>query len=156
MRCYRLIWNAVPYSYVVSENSFFDLAIGRVNQLQFGRFAPGTALLQSVNVLGEPFAPAFPKFVDFTGANAVAQEKLCDLEFVILYKNVSTDYPYTGDTNPSHVYSGHNLGPWGLTGRYYPIANNVPEGTDPPVPESPVYPSFPFQLLFQNPDFATP
>ena len=155
-RCYRIRWHCIPYDYVTSPNSHFDTAIGRINQQTFGRFTPGTALLQGVNLIGDPYTPAFPKFISDTGANEVSQEMLCDLEFTILYKNVTTDCPYTGDTNLSHIYAGHNLAPWGLTGRYYPIANHSPPEADPAIPDEPVYPSFPFQLLFQNPDFSAP
>ena len=142
----QLIWSQVPYSFVLSGNSYFDRYGGRVNQQDWYGFAKGTLLMTSVDVL-RVYTPPFPEFVPFNGSFFPSQQKLCDLQFNLVYKNPPIGQAYTYNPltdNPNNVAAGHNLVPSSLTGKYY-YATNQQTGLA-------IYPSVPFNLFFRNPD----
>lgn len=144
-RTYRLRWYRVPQSFLLSNNNRFDNAQGRVNQFAWEGFDPGTLLLQSVSPI-DTYTPPFPEFVTYDGSTAlVSQEKLVDLEFVFLYRNPICAEVVT-PTNASHIANGHNLVPRGITRKWY-YAKTAGNG-------EPIYPSYPYELLFGNPDVA--
>lgn len=135
-------WHCVPYSFVESASSFIAEGQGRVNQSNWNNFPAGSLLYYGVNI-DRVYTPPFPDFVIFNGAQVPKQAKLCDLTFQFLYKNLVASQAYT-PTNGSHVPSGHNLIYNAQDGRYYYV-ENANSGL-------PLYPSYPFQLLFSNPD----
>lgn len=142
----QFIWHQVPYSFVLSGNSYFDRYSGRVNQFDWYGFPKGTLLLTSVDVL-RVYTPPFPEFVPFNGSYFPSQAKLCDLQFNMIFKNPPIGQPYTYNPltdNPNNVAAGHNLVPSSLTGKYY-YATNQQTGLA-------IYPSVPFNLFFRNPD----
>lgn len=145
---WKIIWHKVPYSYLLSTNSYLMRYIGYVNQNAFYRFSPGYALLQAVNVL-RVYSPPFPSFDNWTGASVVSQNKLCDIELVILEARRDPAIAVT-PANTSHIAAGHNLALFAPNGKFYYVENfragSAGSG-------KPVYDSIPFELLFQNPDF---
>ena len=142
----QFVWHQVPYAFALSGNSYFDRYSGRVNQFDWYGFPKGTLLMTSVDVL-RVYTPPFPDFVDFNGSYFPSQQKLCDLQFNMVYKNPPIGQAYT--YNPltdraNNVAAGHNLVPSSLTGKYY-YATNQQTGQA-------IYPSVPFNLFFRNPD----
>jgi hypothetical protein len=133
---------------VLSTNNYFDRFIGHVNQLEWEGFTPGTALLQAVNVT-RVYTPPFPQFDFYAGYNTVSQNKLCDIEFVIL-EAIRTNTQSVTPSNLSHIAAGHNLVAFAPTGQYWYIENFRTGAIGTGVP---TYPSAPFELLFQNPDW---
>lgn len=145
---YKLRWYKVPYNYVLSDVSYFDIYEGHVNQLAWQGFAPGTALLLAVNTLRVYTAP-FPEFNSYAGYDVVSQDKLCDLEFVILYVR-RTAAISVSPTNRSHIINGHNSIVFARNSKYYYLEGF--KGASLAGTGNPIYPSVPFELLFQNPD----
>lgn len=144
---YKLNWYKVPYNYVLSDNTYFDRYIGHVNQAAIWGFTAGEALIQAINVL-KVYSPPFPEFTSYGGYEAVSQDKLCDIEFVFLAVRRTAEVAVT-TTNSSHVVGGHNCIVFAPNGKFYYVENNRSgaKGTG-----YPIYPSVPFDLLFQNPD----
>lgn len=149
-RTWKVTWYAVPYQYVLSDNEVYTTAIGRVNQLSWGGFAPGHALLQAVAVPRVYTAP-FPEFTSYAGYDLVGQDKLCDIEFTILEVKRTPTISVT-PTNASHVAAGHNCFPFRVNHKFYYMEhfrkNNDAAGTG-----VPTYLSYPFEFLFQNPEW---
>lgn len=144
---WKLIWHKVPYSYVLSSNSYLQRFLGHVNQTAFYRFSPGYALLQAVNVL-RVYSPPFPGFFSYGGSSVVSQNKLCDVELVILEARRTPGTAVT-PTNGSHIAAGHNTAIYAPNGKAYYVENfrSGSAGSG-----KPIYPSIPFEILFQNPD----
>lgn len=144
---WKVIWHAVPYNYVLSDKSYFDQYMGHVNQQDWQGFKAGHGLLQAVNVL-RIYEPPFPSFENFTGRDTVSQEKLCDLELVILEARRTPSVAVT-PSNASHIASGHNCTIYAPNSKYYYVENfrSGAAGSG-----KPIYPSVPFDLFFQNPD----
>lgn len=145
---WKVTWYAVPYGYVLSDNSFFDRFIGHVNQFTWVGFLPGNALLQAVNVVNV-YPPPFPGFETYAGYEYISQEKLCDIELIILEAKRTAQVPVT-PVNPNHIAAGHNLIPYALNRKFYYAESG--RGGGAPGTGFPIYPSVPFELLFQNPD----
>jgi len=105
-------------------------------------------LFTGVSVLSK-FTPPFPDFVKFAGVSVPSQQKLCNLEFTFIFKNYKPGSTYTKenltDSNNDIVF-GHNLLPNAIDRKYYYAKT---KGT---VIGMPIYPSFPFQLMFRDPD----
>ncbi len=148
---WKVTWFAVPYGYVLSNKNAFLTAIGRINQLDWAGYSAGSMLLQAVNVL-RIYPPPFPDFVPYDGYDLVGQDKLCDLEFTMLEVKRVAGTTIVPD-NPSHIASGHNVLPYKATHQFY-YAESF-RGTGAAGTGEPPYLSYPFQFLFQNPDWLT-
>lgn len=135
-------WHCVPYTFIESRNSFIAYGQGRVNQRSWNGFAAGTLLYFGVNVDRIYTAP-FPEFIPFQGATVPKQQKLCDITFQFLLRDQAPAQAYT-TTNGSHIPNGHNLIFNARDGKWYYVENYL-SGL-------PLYPSYPFELLFSNPD----
>lgn len=135
-------WYCVPYSFVESDKSFIAAGIGRINQTKWNNFAAGTLLYVSANI-DRVYTPPFPEFISAGGKTIPSQQKLCDITFQFMQRNQDPAQAYTV-TNGSHVPSGHNLILNAMDSRWYYVENKK-SGL-------PLYPSYPFQLLFSNPD----
>lgn len=135
-------WYCVPYSFVLSNNSFLSAGLGRINQTTWNGFAAGSLLFAGVNV-DRVYTPPFPEFILFNGASVPSQQKICDLTLNFVLRNQAPNQAYTV-TNNSHVAYGHNLVLNGGDNNWYYV-ENINSGL-------PLYPSYPFQLLFSNPD----
>lgn len=149
-------WYQVPLRFFESGNSFIDQAIGRVNQLDWYGWKAGTLLLLSASYkrYTPPNPPVMAWWADGNTTKKgsyVSNDKLVDIEFTFSHFD-----PRTLDTgelpptlaNPNHIPHGHNLLPWLVGGNYnfYYAHGGTPTG------ESPLYKSFPFQLMFCDPD----
>lgn len=145
---WKINWYKVPYNYVLSDNSYFDKYLGHINQFAWGGFAVGAGLLQAVTVL-RVYPSPFPEFNAYAGHDVVAQDKLCDLEFMILEVR-RTPSIVVSPTNRSHIAAGHNCILYAKNGLYYYLENFKVGGVA--GTGKPIYPSAPFELLFQNPD----
>lgn len=144
---WRLIWHKVPYNYVLSSNTYFDRYIGHINQKAIWGFSPGEALMQAINVL-RVYSPQFPEFTSYGGYDVVSQDKLCDIEFVMLAVKRTATVSVT-PSNASHIVGGHNCVTFAPNGKHYYVENFR---TGSAGSGKPIYNSVPFDLFFQNPD----
>jgi len=135
-------WHCVPYSFIESTSSFINAGLGRINQTAWNGFAAGSLLFNGVNV-ERVYTPPFPEFVQFAGASVPSQQKLCDLVFNFILRDQAPKQTFTV-TNNSFVAYGHNLVLNAMDNNWYYVQNKN-SGL-------PLYPSYPFQLLFSNPD----
>lgn len=135
-------WYCVPYSFVESEKSFIAAGLGRVNQGPWNGHDAGSLLYTSAHI-DRVYTPPFPDFIEYQGAAIPSQQKLCDITLQFMQRNQSPAQTYTV-TNQSHVAAGHNLILNAMDGKWYYV-ENVSSGL-------PLYPSYPFQLLFSNPE----
>ena len=155
MKTWQITWYCVPYQYVLSDNSYFDKYVGYVNQQTIFGWKPGQALVQSVKTVNI-YTPPFPEFTNYTGSLAPSQDKLCDIEITIL------DCPRVAanrivPVNQSHVIDGHNSSYFrlGQLAYYNELGRDLVPLLGirlPPGQGQPLFPSFPLDLLFQNPD----
>ena len=88
-----------------------------------------------------------------TGTTSCGQDKLCDLEFTMLEVKRIAGTTIVPD-NPSHIASGHNCLPYKATHQFYYAESFRAAGAAAGTGEPP-YLSYPFQFLFQNPDWLT-
>ena len=169
----KLTWHMVPYYFIdpkSTEGTNVFEGIGRVNQKQFFGFNPGELLFTGFTNVPKPKA----QFVDVTynegdvseiGLPDINQLMNVDITFNFLYipifsYNVAGGrYPSepSGVINPgnkSYINAGHNLGPANFNKKYYPVVSKDPVPTPPTLPiearfrKSPVYASYPFELMF--------
>lgn len=144
---WTLTWHFVPYSYILSTNSYLTRFVGMINQQAWEGFNPGAIQLQAVQLV-DVFSPPFPEMVSYAGVNAVSQEKLCTVNLIFLEVFRTAASPVT-PVNPSHIANYHNTAIHGIDGRaYYFEANR----SGSPGTGRPLYDSVPFQLIFKNPD----
>lgn len=134
----------VPYSFVTSSKSFIARASGLVNQYDWNGHKAGSLLMLGT-AIDRVYTSPFPEWVDTGDGYVPSQQKLCDLTFQMLERDQAPaiDYTDAGMSNNDIAY-GHNLlfnpqtALW-----YYAVNKNTGK---------PTYASFPFQLLFANPD----
>ncbi len=147
-------WYQVPYSYISSSLSYIKAGQGSINQFDWYGWPKGTLLYNSFTY--KRYTPPNPQQYDYNFGDStkkvIGNEKLVDIEFVFLYFNPGTltggEAP-TAPTNASHITNGHNLLPWlAAGGGKYFYAKSVGSVT----PGIPLYPSYPFELLFTDPD----
>lgn len=163
----KLTWHMVPYYFIDPKSTqgtnVFE-GIGRVNQKQFFGFNPGELLFTGFTNVPKPKA----QFVDVSyNAGDVSEIGLpnineimnVDITFNFLYIPVFSynvaggQYPSSpsGVINPdnkSYINAGHNLGPANYNKRYYPVVSKDAPGTLAKYQKSPVYGSYPFELMF--------
>lgn len=149
----KIFWYQVPITYLEPNSRHYGYifqGLGHVNQQYWNSYDPGTLLFQGVS--HRRYVPAYPGFVGLGGGGPpaiVSPLKLVDLEM--------TFSRFDPETDPAHqppaavgnnVTGGHNLLPWfGAGGRYHYYVEST-------LNKKPIYPSFPFQLLFTDPDVA--
>lgn len=145
-------WRQVPYSFLTSQNSFIKAAQGSINQQTFYIWPPGTLLLMAAQPLSV-YTPPVPDMGQWGNKLVVCNNKLMDLELTFSYFDpgalTGTKVPSTL-TNNSHIAAGHNLLPWLMSGGgnfYYAKGGAA-------VNYEPTYPSYPFELIFRDPDVA--
>ena len=154
-------WSQVPYSYISSEYSWINQAQGSVNQFNWCKWNAGTLLFLGYTY--KRYAPAHPYIIQNPEANTLglSMDKLADIEFVFLHFDPGTPVAGTGpdsgfnNDNKSFIAAGHNLMPYGAMNRnrgwYYSTGGSF-SPSYPPGDYAPLYPSFPFQLIFTDPD----
>lgn len=152
----RVTWFEVPYSYIdaidstdTRIDSYILQGLGHVNQFQWYGFAAGSLLLHAVNI--GRYTPPVPDFDYWQGSKIFTGEKLCDITFMIGYRDIG---PRAAPAAPSPananiVQYGFNVHPYAHTGNWYYAKTNVPGSST--NSNKPAFPSFPFELLFTNP-----
>lgn len=145
----RVKWHQVPYRYVTSSNSYIVKYIGRINQGQWYGYPTGSLLYTAVSV--DRYTPPIPERDAILGNSYFSLERYCDIEFQFDY-SPRTQSSVPTPTNANWIASGHNLLPW-LTDRsfYYAISPGKADPND-ETKWVPRYLSFPFDLLFSDPD----
>ena len=157
-------WYQVPYRYVTDVNSNLLKWLGRINQnpwydLNFGIDEPNymfpAGSLLYIGYQGTRYTPPFPNQVSFASGTDVyttySAEKLCDIEFLFMFTtriNSSTGY-----TPPqmNYINAGWNCLPWWRKVNQYYYAASVYNRGDTLADQFPTWLSFPFELLFTDP-----
>lgn len=164
----KLTWHMVPYYFIdpkSTEGTNVFEALGRVNQKQFFGFDPGELLFTGFTNVPKPKAQFTD--VDYNLASVselgipnINEIMNVDITFNFLYIPVFSynvaggKYPSSpsgsiNSENKSYINAGHNLGPANYNKKYYPVISKDP--TPPPEEKfrkSPVYASYPFELMF--------
>lgn len=172
----RLTWYQIPYSYVDpslsptrsnSLGSYIMAALGHINQYDWWNYPKGTLLLEAVGV--SRYSPVVPNPIPWAGSTQIiSNAKLCDITFIFSNfnptNNVVGQSPLsygldalganavpsaTATLNPNVIPAGHNLVPVAHMMSWY-YAKTFFSGL-PDCSNRPIYPSFPYQLLFSNP-----
>jgi hypothetical protein len=142
----RLRWYQVPFSYLLSVNSYLVEFIGRINQFDWNGWDAGSLLYLGVRVLRK-YTPPVPA-IEFSelGNNTFSTEKYCDIE-LMFEETVREQTDVPTPTNDNYIAAGHNLQPF-LGNRDFYYATSGYDN------ETPTYFSAPFELLFTDPDYA--
>jgi len=148
-------WLQVPFSYIDSATSYIVDNLGRINFSEWYNWPAGSLLYVGVTV-NRRYPPPVPEKVVWTGSASYSTEKLCDLSFTFLYTSREPASAAPTPVNNNWIASGHNLVPWlgpqaEGAGFYYATRADVAPDTDESV-WMPLHLSFPFELLFQDPD----
>ena len=145
----KIFWYQVPISYLEPNSRHYGYiyeALGHVNQFYWNSFDPGTLLFQAMSY--RRYVPVYPGFksLNITGG-IINPIKLVDLEMTFSRFDPETDPTYKPPASSgNNVTGGHNLLPWfGAGGRYHYYVEST-------LNKKPIYPSFPFELLFSDPD----
>jgi hypothetical protein len=147
-------WYQVPFSYIESSSSWITNYVGHINQHAWYGWPVGSLLYTGCTV--KRYTPPVPALDDFEGV--FGNEKLCDIEFQFEYTKRSLPAGATTPTlsNANWKASGHNLMPWmGSPRGFYYVTNATAPGAA--VDTAKFYPtflSFPFELLFTDPDIS--
>ncbi len=134
-------WYQVPFSYIESLNSYIKKYIGYVNQNDFYGWPAGSLLYQGYNA--PKYTPPVPEIEPGYGGTTFSTAKLCDIEFTWLFTQREPEYVPTL-TNENWIPYGHNCQPWFSTRKFYYVKSNAAGQA--------IFPSFPFELLFTDPD----
>lgn len=143
----KFYWYQVPYSYITSDNSYLKAGLNRINQLDWYGYAAGTLLF--VGMDQTRYTPPNPEYDTWFDTATFSTEKLVDITMTFVRFNppelTADEMPDPMPTLGCDVVGGHNLLPYlaGGTGKFYYGTN--PDGR-------PLNRSYPFQLLFCNPD----
>src|SRR5215471_3000483 len=160
-------WFEVPYSFVrptspIGGMSWFQRFQGRVNQLQFLNWAPGQLLYVTINP--KPYNAPIP---DSTGKII----RLCDIDIICLETSrilsagdTPQPQPWTAGQLSNWIPAGFNLQPWWKDRQFHyaHVGNLASAPAGPPTQivatslQTPSWKSFPFQMLFTNPEFTLP
>jgi hypothetical protein len=166
----KFTWFEVPYNFVrptIGGMSFFQQYMGRVNQFPFLNWNAGELLY--ITIQPRPYTtPLLP-------AGAVEPQTLCDIDILCLETSramavLDTEPPApTGPSPPAaaqgRLYNwlaaGWNLQPWWYDRQFHyaHVGNlgNWPLGSTVPLNRQiPVWRSFPFEILFSNPNVDLP
>lgn len=152
----KMLWQAVPYRYIYSENSILRDAIGTINQNAWNGYGAGDLLF--LGFTPTPYTPIVPDLVEnatVNGKSIFSTDRLCNLELNFLWttrqtraENLPSEPP---GGNRNHVIGGHNLLPWlGSRRFYYAVSTGQAEGGLPL--NCPSFLSYPHELLFSDPD----
>lgn len=155
---FRMLWVGVPLRYVTSPNSYLQKWRGRINQNGWNGpmgptpipagagafFPPGSLLYMGYKPTKyqPPIAATYAPY--FVG---VDYSKLCNIELTFLYTSrVGTDLP-PQPSNRNFVLTGHNDLPYFPKRQFFYTQFKDNTGT-----VSPMFYSFPLELLFTDPD----
>lgn len=165
-------WRQVPFRYFTSPRSYLRRFAGLVNQFPWqptvgiGQSWPaGNALY--LGAQARSYTPPVPKAINLNGTGIFSTEKLCNVELQFLLTNrVCTTAPLITDlANQNWIPTGHNLQPSHVTRKFHYVSvgnATVPPGSPPGTTTTnanfryPFWCSFPFELLFTDPDWTQP
>lgn len=147
-----LTWHQVPYDYVTAPTGPIKKYMGRVNQTAFFGY-PAGSLLYGTSPRIRVYTPPWPDESAVPGGGVTYFDRRCDITFVFDYVNRETPSAPT-PANANWLAAGHNLLPWAGDRRYYYGAAFKPSDAADTAYWHPSYKSFPFQLLFTDPNFV--
>lgn len=159
----KVKWLSVPYRYITSKNSYLVRFIGHVNQKGFGmpqangasEYAPGSLVYYGANPVNIYTPPVpDPGLLAFNFGNGFQRSLLCDLELTFGYTARTVEGTAPSPANGNWIAGGWNLAPWVTTRRYYYISSFDPADAANTSKWYPLFNSFPFELLFTDPDLA--
>ncbi len=146
-------WFQVPYRYISSPNSWItsELAVGKINQNDWYNWDAGQLLYLGYNPIR--YTPPVQELNQWT-LTTYSTEKLCDIELVFLKTTrVAVNTPSPSDlANPNWIPAFHNAQPWFTDRQFYYVS--VSGNNTTPSEWIPYWFSFPFELLFTDPDVA--
>jgi hypothetical protein len=151
-------WYRVPWSYCAPETtasrSYLEQAPGHVNQYDWYGWPAGTLLLEDV-IYNDRTTALIPDLSLWHDTSVYAANKVVDIQFVMSYSNPAGGLDSEGnDAIPvgtgQNVAAGHNLFPIAHMMGYYYFETRDPINTS--LARRPAYPSFPFELLFTDPE----
>lgn len=163
----KMTWYHVPYAYVETGNtsitSYIQEGIGCINQHDWWIYPEGTLLLDGIHVVR--YAPLVPKISAYGVSGATAEsttvlssQKLCNITFLFSFWNPPLGKDLAGNSatptvsaRSQIVQAGHNLVPYAHAMQYYYVKTTNLNAAFTNAINRPIYPSFPFQLLFANP-----
>lgn len=168
----KVKWFQVPYRYLTSPKSYLRKFIGHINQNDwgdvqtsatpaFGPYKAGSLLYHGARPTAI-YSNVVPDegLLAFNMTNGFSRSRLCDLELDFTYTARTFDayavangyVPDFSGVNKNWIVAGHNLLPWMRT-RSFVYASTF--DTNSPSTQASWYPSFnsfPFELLFMDPD----
>lgn len=154
----KFVWRQVPYRYITSPKSYIGRYPGNINQNPFYIWPAGSLLYLGFRPFRyTPPIPQLYQWVDLNGDFAFTTQKLCNIEFnFLLTTRTGTDVPAGPNpkrpevqaANSNWIAAGHNLQPWFKNFNFY--YTTVQDST--PANQVPSWFSFPFELLFTDPD----
>lgn len=160
-------WFNVPYRYVTSYQSYLSRFVGYINQYSIGQspvpansyptYAVASLLYQGATV-NRIYTNPVPDegLLAYNTGDGYNKARLCDLTLTFAYTpRLATAAPPTA-SNLNWIYAGWNLQPWLTTRGYYATTSYDPANPTDPAKWVPPYLSFPFQLLFTDPDLFQP
>ena len=144
----KVRWHQVPFDFIDSANSYIFRALGRINYREWFGCEAGSLLYEAVGV-SEPYVPVVPELSHVGGEPVYSAFKLCDIDFIFQYTDRRAGYPHSLTvSNPNWKVAGHNLLPWLYDRKfYYVTASDVSNSK-----WTPTFLSYPFELLFTDPD----
>ena len=143
----KMRWHQVPLEFVDTDSDeiFLYDCLGHINQADWYGFKAGTLLFQAISYTR--YVPVNPGFDPWVGPSIVSAKKLVDIEMTFLRYEPITDPRYPPPpVIGNNVAGGHNLLPWlanGGRGSFY-VEHTITKQS--------VYPSYPFELLFTDPN----
>ena len=163
----RVTWLGVPYRYLTSPNSYLRKFVGHVNQqdwgdepdgAKYGPYKAGALLYHGARPVNirQNVVPDEGLLAASTGGNGFARARVCDLEldFTITERTVGDPANAPTFANKNRVVAGHNLLPHlGRRAFFYATTFDDAAPTD-QAKWVPSFNSFPFSLLFTDPDAA--
>lgn len=161
-------WYGIPMRYLTSSNSYITRFVDHINQypitLDDGTFGAGellyvnyeyskyTATLAPIDIEAERFGVLFlrsaGKLVNLKLNFIVTKARITDPPVALFDPGLGSPHMAA---NPNWIAAGHNLVPWHKTRKYYYVTSqgDVADDTTKWVPQ---FRSFPFELLFKDPD----
>lgn len=151
----KITWFEVPYEYVHASSftnaagtSYISQGLGHVNQFDWFGFDAGTLLFIGVNI--NRYTPPAPAQRYQSGTTIFDNRKLCDIQFLFTYANPERSEAPSAAANANVIQAGHNLLPWAHTGGHY-FCKTIDVDGFAFASDRPLFPSFPYELLFTNP-----
>lgn len=160
-------WYGIPYEWLTGPDvdgpvprgfSMLDKSQGHVNQQDFDGWAAGTLLYTGAKTL-RVYNRIYPKITQY---NTISPSRLCDLALECVYRDPRRrlEDEIGLKSKGAFIARGNNLVPNARDGYWYMAAYTASAGVNlivhPTKGAIGVYPSMPFQFLFQDPAYIYP